>query len=388
MIIALAVSLVSLTFKELQFAPGLDEGYYFRYAASIAAKGLSGFSGLFKEYLQNQQDWLFPSPLRAGFILLAAGWLKLLGSAPLKLVYLSLFSYVLFLCVAYYFSRKYLGERLAVLFTALLAFSPLQLAMSRRVMMESTVNLFGALAIWLFWDFMNKRGAGRFAALIAALAFSILVKETAVLLLPVFAVFLLGDKFICRPKANLKEAAGILILPLIAVGLVFWGLGCLPYLFATIKVVLGSPGTNEYAISFGSGPWYRYLIDYMLLSPWVVILALGFAVNLLLDKARDRMAIYFAFLSLAILVLFNFFTKNVRYVLILDMPMRLLALMAMDRICRGLFTPQGARVILILLVAALALSDYFNFYGLFVRGGIYDPVSFVLLKARQVIPFN
>ena len=29
-----------------------------------------------------------------------------------------------------------------------------------------------------------------------------------------------------------------------------------------------SPATNEYAIRYGSGAWFRYPIDELLMSPW------------------------------------------------------------------------------------------------------------------------
>ena len=126
LVIALAACLILSTFRDIQFASAADEGYYFKYAAFIAGKGLSGFNELFKGYLEHQEHWLYPSPLRAGFIILSAVWLKIFGQSFINLAYLSLFCYVLFLGVAYYFSRKYLGEQLALLFVILLAFSPLQ----------------------------------------------------------------------------------------------------------------------------------------------------------------------------------------------------------------------------------------------------------------------
>ncbi|MDO8662283.1 MAG: glycosyltransferase family 39 protein [Candidatus Omnitrophota bacterium] len=387
LIIAVAVTLISPTFKKIQFASGVDEGYYFKYAAFISAKGLSGFSELFKGYLGNQEHWLFPSPLRAGYIILSAVWLKIFGQSFINLAYFSLFCYVLFLGVNYYFSKKYLGGQLALLFVLLLAFSPLQLAMSRRALAEAAVNLFSSLSIWFFWDFLRERKHRTFIFFIAAMSVNILIKESSALLVFTFLILWLIDKFIYQGKADFKECASILIFPLFAAGLAFWLLRCLPYLFSAIKIILNSPGTNAYAIQFGSGPWYRYLIDYMLLSPWAVILALGFILRLLLGKADNEMHAYFAAFFLAAFILLNIFTKNVRYAIVLDMPMRLFSLLMLERITRRIF-PQQAIKLLSVLVVALAFSDYFNFYEIFVQGGVYDPASFLLLKAKHIIPFN
>ncbi|MFA5345664.1 MAG: hypothetical protein WC315_05260, partial [Candidatus Omnitrophota bacterium] len=72
--LVVAVTLLSFTLKNIRFASSADEGYYFRYASFIAQKGLSGFGALFKNYLENQQFWLYPNPLRVGFIILSAIW--------------------------------------------------------------------------------------------------------------------------------------------------------------------------------------------------------------------------------------------------------------------------------------------------------------------------
>ena len=286
LIIAIAITLLSLTFKNIHFATTADEGYYFNYASFIAEKGISGFSELFKGYLANQEHWVFPNPLRIGFIIVSAIWLKITGASFMNMAYLSLVFFVLFLLSSYYFSRRYLGERFALLFVTLLAFSPIQLAMGRRALMDSAVNLFSSLSIWLFWDFLKKKGGLKLIFFIAAFSFSILVKETTVLLAIPFLVLLLMDRFVYKNEYSVKEFLSALLLPpFIALG-VYALLGCLPYIFDTAKIILNSPQTNSYALLFGSGPWYRYLIDYMILSPWVVILAIGFVFYFFLNKER------------------------------------------------------------------------------------------------------
>ena len=387
LIVTVAVTLVSLTFKNIHFATSADEGYYFSYASFISQKGISGFSALFKGYLENQQHWLYPNPLRIGFIILSAIWLKITGASFMNMAYLSLFFFVLFLLTSYYFSRRYIGEKLALLFVTLLAFSPIQLAMGRRALMDSAVNLFSSLSIWLFWDFLKKKGGLKLILFIAAFSFSILVKETTVLLAIPFLILLLMDKFVYKNRYSVKKFLSALLLPpLIALG-VYALLGCLPYIYDTAKIILNSPQVNAYAVSFGSGPWYRYLIDYMILSPWVVILAIGFIFYFLLNKGNNELAAYFIVIFLANLIIFNFFTKNLRYLIILDVPLRLFSLFMLNAVANKFFPRQAIKVVFIFVIL-LVLSDYLNFYHLFVRESIYDPVSFYLLKAKHIIPFK
>ena len=386
-VILLAVTLILSTLGQVHFFPQHDEGCYLKYAACIGEKGLSGFSGIFQGFIEDQAHWFNPNPFRIGFIILSGAWLRMLGYSFINLAYLSLFSYALFLGFSYYFSRKYLGEQLALLLVILLAFSPLQLAMARRALMESTINLFSILSVWLFWDFFKSRSRLKAILFIAVYTGSILIKETSVLLIFVFLSYLLARRFIDKEKVNLKEIALLLFLPLVLAGLVYLACGCLPYLLDTAKIILAPLKAGSYAALFCSGPWYRYLIDYMLLSPWIVILAIGFIFSFLTRKKEDEFSLYFIFVFLLIFILFGIFRKNVRYVIILDTPMRLFSLLMLNGIAQRIY-PRQAMKLTFVLVVLLAFSDCLNSYYLFIREGIYDPASFFLLMAKHIIPFN
>ena len=387
LMLVVAVTLVSFTLKNIRFASSADEGYYFRYASFIAQKGLSGFSALFKNYLENQQLWLYPNPLRVGSIALSAIWFKVAAASFMNLAYLSLIFYAFFLSTSYCFSRKYLGEKLALPFVILLASSPIQLAMSRRALMDSAVNLFSALSLWLFWDSLKERSWLKLTVFIAVYSFSILVKETIILLTVPFLIFLLIERFVYKNEISAKYFLAALLLPPFIALSVYALLGCLPFIFNTVRIILSSPQANSYAISFGSGPWYRYLIDYMLLSPWVVILATGFIFCFFLNQENNELVVYFAVIFVSSFILFDFFTKNLRYVMILDMPLRLFSLLMLNTIANKFLGRSAVSMVLILTIT-LAFFDCLNFYHLFVRGSIYDPVSFFLFKAQHLIPFK
>ncbi|MDP3787524.1 MAG: hypothetical protein Q8R05_08315, partial [Candidatus Omnitrophota bacterium] len=50
--------------------------------------------------------------------------------------------------------------------------------------------------------------------------------------------------------------------------------------------------------------------------------------------------------------------------------------------------PKQALLLVPVAVIAIAVFDYLNFYNLFVRGEIYDPVSYWLLKIEHIIPWR
>jgi hypothetical protein len=259
--------------------------------------------------------------------------------------------------------------------------------MARRALIESAVNLFSVLSVWLFWDFLKNRSRLKAILFIVVYTGSILIKETCVLLIFVFSLYLLAGRLIYKKKVDLKEAVFLLGLPPILVGLVYLACGCLPYLWETVKIILLPPKAVSYANLFCSGPWYRYLIDYMLLSPWVAVLTIGFILSFFLKKEKEELSLYFVFVFLITLVSFNIFAKNVRYVIILDTPMRLFSLLMLNAIAQRIYPRQAMRLTFILVIV-LAFFDCLNSYYLFIREGIYDPTSFFLLTAKHIIPFN
>ena len=83
--------------------------------------------------------------------------------------------------------------------------------------------------------------------------------------------------------------------------------------------------TLTYAIKTGDGPWHRYLIDMLIVSPLVLLLAIG---GVFTQLKKDR-----AYLYLALFVAFTYafmcnvrYAMNLRYATIWDLPLCALAL--------------------------------------------------------------
>lgn len=386
LIILISFFLIFSSFKYLRFAERVDEGYYLKYATYINNNGIGKFPDLFKDYIENKDNWLFPSPLRIGFILLSAVSMKIFGNTFFSLSLLSFVSYLAFLIVSFYFTRKYFDEKIALLLTILLAFSPLNMAMARRALMDSTANLFYILSIWLFFDLLNKKSNLKYIIFVFIFSFSILVKETAALFSLVFILYMFFYRYSLKGPINLKDILSVTVFPYAIVGLVYMSFaGGGSYILDIAKIILTSPKTNQYAIFYGSGPWFRYLIDFMLLSPWVLILSVGFIFYYLTSREFDSRILYFLIILVSILSIFNIFTKNIRYVIMLDMPMRLFAIVMLKNIFEAKI-PKYSTIITAVIVITISIFDYINFNNLFVRQGIYDPVSFHLLRGKHLIP--
>jgi 4-amino-4-deoxy-L-arabinose transferase-like glycosyltransferase len=386
LILSLAVAALSLSFRGESFrAFGGDESVYLQFTASLLKRGLSGYPALFQGYLSDRAMWVLPSPLRPGFIIAAYVWTLIFGNNFAALAFLSLCAYALFLCASFYFSRKWLERGEAFLFTFLLAFSPLLLAMGRRALAESLLNLFSALALWLFFWLAQQRSFLRYALFIGVYGCAILIKETAFLLSVIFAAYLCARKIYFKKEVSARDFLAISLLPFTLVAAVYWALGGWPYVFPTLKVILNSPAANPYAVLYGGGPWFRYLLDWMLLSPVTTLLGIGYIFSLAIRREKDELSGYWLLVLVLGLALLSLFTKNARYLIFLETPIRLFAFFMLRDACRGLFKRHSSPA-LFLAVAFICVYDYSSFTGLFLGCGIYDPVSLNLLRARSIIP--
>ena len=263
------------------------------------------------------------------------------------------------------------------------------MAMARRALSDSTYVLFGGLTVWLFLDMLIKdKRIIKKVIFLFALIFSILIKETAVLLVIPFFIFMAAYKFIFKGVVKWADFLYISVYPAIVVaGVYCLAAGSLGKIADVANIILTSVNYNQYAIIFGSGPWYRYIIDYILLSPWIVILSAGFIAYYFTLKEFDARIFYFLILLVVTLFTLNFFTKNVRYVMMLDMPMRLLSVIMLKALLQSRF-PNTAFILSAIFVFAIAMTDYITFHSLFLAGNIYDPISFELLKAQHIIPWQ
>ena len=138
-----------------------------------------------------------------------------------------------------------------------------------------------------------------------------------------------------------------------------------------------------YTIKTGGGPWHRYLVDLLLVSPAILILALA---NLLAAKRHrsraDRYLGTFSCLSYLALTAFPD-GMNLRYIVMLDMPLRFLATTQLFALSRA--WGHYRHVLLALAVIALCAYDLRQHDVLFVKGNLYELVTEGLIRAQGII---
>ncbi len=370
--------------------PNSDDGFYLRYMQAVGQGGLRAFPGLFEQWNATQKSWIYPPPSRIGFVAASALWGRIFGATFESLQRLSLASHLLLCVVNFLFARRWFGDVRALWIAILLGFSTLLMGLSRLALTDSFIALCMTTTVWLFYELTRERP--RLVdgiPFVLALAFMVLVKELSVLLVVPFVLFLLYERFARGIPHDLGRYAVWFVaaggLTLLLLDLASGGLG---RLLETWSIVLASPRTAGYAIRAGSGPWFRMILDYLLLSPVPTLLAIGwFAIAAARHRAGtyDPPTFFLGLIVVSLVFLFSFFTKNVRYGVVLELPIRVFSVLMLGELA-GKARPRRAQVVTGLLVLLLCFLEWRSFDLIWVESHGYDPVTNFLAITRKLVP--
>jgi len=327
--------------------------------------------------------------------MLTALWLKVFGAGFAVLAKFSFFCYLLFIITCFYFSRKFFGDEVSYLFTLLISSAPLIMAMGKRALADSSSNLFWALSIWTFMDFLATQKKTKFLIFLMVYSFSIAMKESSAMLMAFFIVFFLVYKHYFKNPISGIYLPGIIFTPLIIVSASYIVLlGGLSNFLLLIKSVFEihfiNVGLSEYGRLYCMGPWYKFFIDYLLLSPITTLLFLGYAGYILASRKWDWKKMCFFLYFVVIFAVFNTFLKHgkiARFVMNIEMVISLFSVFMLYELFRQGDTKKQFRMVFISTLA-IFLVNYLNFYYFFCQYNIYDPVSCWLLVAMKIIPYK
>lgn len=367
-----------------------DDGYYLHYMRTVHEGGLSTFPRLFEEWNTSRSAWIFPPPSRLAFIVVSALWAGIFGASLHSLQTLSFASHLLLCVVNYAFARRVFGEPRALFLALLIAFSPLLMGLSRLALTDSFNALCMMTTVWLFLDLSSRpRSFAGGIPFMAALAFMVLGKELSVLLAVPFVLFLLYERLARRTPHDFRRFALWFAVPgAVTVLLFVLAAGSSARFLETARIVLASPATNDYALNFGQGPWFRPVLDYLLFSPVPTLLAiawLGVSAARLRAGEYDRTNFYFGLLTICLVFELSFFTKNIRYAVVLELPIRVFAVLMIGELV-GRSRRLPAAVWIGLAVLGVCWLEWSTFEQFWVRGRLYDPMTAWLVYLRHLVP--
>lgn len=367
----------------------LDEHLYITNVQMLKSVGPFEYSSLVQEYVavQTKMDMVLLPPTRCVYIMLGWAWDAAFHCGPqlaLRCV-ASVFS-CLSLLLGAVFAYRLGGMRMALVTTALMAVAPMELMMAHRELVDGVFAFWAMLCLWLLWENMQNPGRlGWLAAYAGAISVMVLTKENAFFA----AVALGGIQCIAAawPGLELGKARWSTLFATFIGGLM--GLmvlisitGSPGALVSTYELLVSKAEKMSFAYETGGGPWFRYIVDLMLISPAVLVPAIGGIFGLRRDEKRGLFLLLFVLLSCAVMVNVKN-GMNVRYATMWDIPLRFLAAGTILRVSAGVKRwPLAATILLVAAVGAIELHQYFL---IFVQHDIGEPVTQALMYATGIV---
>ena len=353
----------------MTFSPA-DETVYLRYTQVLAGGG--GYARIIRMFIDDRGMWVFPNPLRWGYLGATTLFCSLTGKSTYReLATLSTIAGIAAVALTYWIGLRLFEPTTALFAAALMATSPLQLALGRRALSDEffCAVVLGSIVAMLavarpspgpFAPLRGRplplRGRGALVTVwvvVTTLAFA--AKEQFVFIYPVVLLFWWLRE---------RKLRWIWALPPV----LFFGVFCLlardVTSFFRIARIIASVLNAPYAQQYQNGPPHRLLIDFLAIAPLVTIAFIAAAWM----RRREPLLV----LAIGILVVHSLISsKNLRYVVTADPLMRLMVASAFPR----------KSFLLINAVVELAL-----FHIIFIAEGVYDPVTYELLRALRMVP--
>jgi 4-amino-4-deoxy-L-arabinose transferase-like glycosyltransferase len=365
---------------------GFDENLYRVYVDSLTKTGITGYPAIVDSYIEFQKTLpgsILP-PMRFFYIFAAYLWKLSFGIGTLPaLLQVACFFSILTLIVAFAFTLRIAGRATALGVLALMSCAPTQIHMSQHALVDGVFAFWALLAIWALWENLRSPNHTAWLSIYGfSLAVMVMTKENAAFVFVAVAGILACNQWLRFGSVTRRllwvtcaaSAAAVLLLVALA--------GGLESFFAAYILSVSKNFTLTYAIKTGDGPWYRYLVDLMLVNPVVLIAAIAEISQLRLHKKPQ---LYLAlFLGFSYLVMCNLrYGMNLRYANMWDMPLCLLAVAQLTTLSRHF----GRRQALVLALSLVGLCAYelHQYRVFFVDSRLYELVSEGLLRAVNIL---
>jgi tetratricopeptide (TPR) repeat protein len=382
MIILIAGILIFLQLpKESEYSTHADESNYYRQGKLLVDSGFGGFHKIATDFITDASLHDTPNPLRIGASVFVSLFIRVNNSMRAISVFCML-CYLLLLAGTFVFVNRYWGALWALITMLFIAVSPLEIALARRALMDMPSSAFSALACFCFWPMVTAGKKKYIAGFTVLFLIAISIRETAVLLFPFFLIVLCYMKW--KNHTPLSIAA------------ILFAAGAAPFIMAlTYLLVYGSHNLidflqimrepSHYNSLWARGPWFQPVIDYVMLSPFIMALAVAFAGYQLLKGNIEPPTAFMLSLGIYVLLSYVPLPKNVRYCLLLDVPLRFMAAGFLVQLYIMLRNKVFVWIVPVLF-SLLLVADMRSFYAYFRNYCVYDTISFNLLESNHILP--
>src|SRR6476620_586234 len=366
---------------------GFDEGLYRDYVNALIQDGVTSYPNIVEAYrtAQNERSEAILSPLRFLFIFTAYVWHSIFGSEALEAVRnVAAFFSMLTLVLAMNFAWRLRGSTWALAIAALMACAPTQIHMSQHGLIDGFFTFWALLCLWLLWENLRAPRDWRWLfAYILALSLLVLTKENSFFVWIALVALILTNRWLQFGSVTRELVIATVLGPLLGAAILAFLAGGAADLIHTYQLSVSKNLQLRYAILTGDGPWSRYLVDLLLVSPVILILAFGAVFRL--NRAMKPELFISIFIAASYLVMCNVkYGMNLRYANMWDMPLRFLAFSSVIALVAPLPRPNWNIVLsaAIVLICAIEIRQY---YILAVHYPLYELITEHLVRALQIL---
>ena len=365
---------------------GFDEGLYRGYVNSLIAGGLTSYPEIVDHYIEVQQKLtgsILP-PVRFLYIFSAYLWHQIFGTEALDALHdVASFFSILTLLLATFFAWRLKGLAWALGVAALMSFAPTQIHMSQHALVDGFFTFWALFCLCLLWENLREPGHWlRLAAFVFGLCCLVLTKENAFFVYVALLVILALNRWLAFGVVTRELLLCTVVGPLLGFVVLVFLAGGLETLRTTYQLSVSKNYQLPYAILTGDGPWHRYLVDLLLVSPVILLLALGAVFRL--DRSQKPELFLFVFVAASYLVMCNIkYGMNLRYANMWDMPLRFLAFSQIVAFSARL--QRYRTLILCGAVSLVCVVELRQYIILFVQFPLYELVPEGLLRALHIL---
>lgn len=367
----------------------VDENLYITNVSILKAAGPLEYASLIETYVraQSRMQMVMLPPTRCVYIMLGWAWDAMFHTGPrMALRQVAAMFSALSLLLTGWFAYRLGGVRIALVVSALMAVAPLELVMAHRELVDGVFAFWALLSLWLLWEVLQHPGKlGWLGAYAGSIAIMVLTKENAF-----FATVALGG-ILCAallfPQLHLGKAhwgafAATFAGGAMGVAVLISLAGSPRLLIAVYELLVSKAEKMDFAYESGGGPWFRYIVDIMLVSPTVLIPAIGGIFALRSNSRQGIFLLLFMVFSCAVMVNVKN-GMNLRYATMWDMPLRYLAAGPILQLSAAVKRwPIAAAVVVLALVCGVELHQY---AVIFVQHDVGDPITQFLMFSLEIV---
>ena len=386
-VLVFAIGLILRIYPSASFTgTGYDERLYRGYVNDLILGGVSSYPDYAEHYVELQQRLpaaILP-PTRFVYIFSAYLWHRATGAdALLALHHVSCFFSILMLFAAAAFATRMGGWKIGLGVLALMSCAPTQIHMAQHALIDGVFAFWAMLCLWFLWENLRRPNHALWLTLYTvSLTLLVLTKENAVFVYLGLLAVLAANRWL-RFGTTPPILLGLTVIgPLAGVVILIFLCGGVETFIHIYRLLVSKASVLPYAIKTGDGPWYRYLVDLLLISPLVFLLAWASIFKL---RVTDKASCYLVvFTASTYLVMCNIrYGMNLRYTTIWDIPLRYFAVLAVCDLARSFAIRK--ELFVVVTITLLCAFDVRQYYVFFVQNDLYELVTGGLLQALRIL---